>query len=122
MSTIKEKANLVAGEIAPKVSKEVAFDPLTLLAIAQVIIGVLTLFNSCFNAATAGSTAEILKQMQHPTILQRLRLRRIIKEKLRENNNKKVLVGELIDPLINQARQLTESDVEEMLAEAKKEE
>ena len=81
MSIIDEKSNLVAGDIERKVTKDIAFDVLTILAIAQIVIAVVKLFMVCME-----SPIRAKQVMGKPSWLQNIRLRRIIRNTLKNKH------------------------------------
>lgn len=102
MSIIKFKAEKVFSETKPTV----AFDPMTILTIISVIAEVVKLYRDCKR-----SPQETAQAMHNPGWLQRLRLRRIVRQNVKNDQD-------LVETaLLRQGKDVTSEEVSLMYKE-----
>lgn len=108
----KELAALVAVNYAELTgNKEAALDPATISGYISLILGIFQQFKDCKK-----SPAAALKDAQNPGLFQRVSLRRIVKDDLGAADFR--LNGkEVMQALLNSAKNLTEKDVTELYKE-----
>lgn len=118
ISTIlaEEIANdLVQGE---GVSTQAALDPATILAIGKTL---LTIGTNCV------SLLNDINKVRNPNLIQRVRLKRVVKSQVRENLNSRIhlrmLFGSLeksiVNSILRRAKNATVEEVNRLIVEAK---
>lgn len=106
-------AKMVAEELAlSKVPRKVAFDPFTILAIVSVIVAVIRLFIECKKKPR--DAAQVCKK---PDLVERWRLRRLIKEILADEEAEKELSKALQKAFFLVGSRLTDKEIEYLMKE-----
>lgn len=113
MSVIERLANDVAADMAQhEPIKKFALDPFTISIIINVITELVKLYMNC--RKTPQDTAA---SMQDPGLIERWRLRRIIRQHVDDNEAYDRLGGNLFKSTLNVAKTVSENEVEAMFEE-----
>lgn len=113
MSVIERLANDVAADMAQhEPIKKVAIDPFTISIIITIISELIKLYQNCNKtpAATAAS-------MQAPGLIERWRLRRVIRKHVDDDEAHQALGGRMFQSTLVVAKGVQESDVQSMFEE-----
>jgi len=114
MSIIEEKARAIANDMAgDEPVKVYAIDPFTITTIATVLIEVVKAVYQCYQ-----NREQVANAMQNPGLMERWRLRRIIRDKVDDEEAHGVLGGRMFRSALKVARSVTPEEVEQMHAEA----
>ena len=106
-------AKMVAEEmVLAKVARKVAFDPFTILAIVSVIVAVIRLLIECRK-----KPKEVAQIFKKPELVERWRLRRLIKQILADEEAEKELSKALQKSFFAVGQRLSEKDVEILMKE-----
>lgn len=112
MSIIEDKANAIAADMAKNEEiKKYAFDPLTILTIISILIQVVKLAYECYK-----DHHQVATVMQNPGLMERWRLRRVIKEKVGDDEVHGVLGGRIFKSMLNVSKTVTAEDAQAMHA------
>jgi hypothetical protein len=113
MSAIEELANNVAADAAKneKVLK-VFLDPFTISIIVTVITEIIKLYMSCKKTPQATALS-----MQAPSLVERWRLRRVIRQHIDDDEAHKAFGGHLFGSMLSTVKNIEEKDVQAMFDE-----
>ncbi len=110
-TTIEKKASEISEQLVQVegISHAIAFDPLLLLALIQVIISLISFYKKCWSEKTA------LASMQNPGMFERMRLRWTVSSKLQTQ------FQHLKEKIIGAVRQVGNRTTEEEVTQMYKE-
>lgn len=113
MSVLEQKANEAAQNLVAEspVTKEVAFDPLTILAIIGIFTSIFTFIKGCFT--TTAATARVNK----PTAFDALRVLRYTREAITQGSALDPHLEFVAEAVIKTGQKVTEDDVKAIYAE-----
>lgn len=114
MSTIEDKAKLIADDVASNGSdvSEVVFDPFTISVIVTVISELVKLYLACRKTPT-----ETAESMRNPGIVEKWRLRRVIKQHVDHDEAHDMLAQPLFKSTLKVSATLTDDEVAKMMEE-----
>lgn len=114
MSTIHEKSAVVSSKLEKKVEQRVALDPFVLYIIYQIIVSIIQIYMNC-NL----SSKQAVSSMSKLGILERWRLRRIIRHYINDPEMHDYIGSNLFNSLEELGANVTEEEVTKMFEEAK---
>lgn len=114
MSVIQEKAASIASSLRDEnVEEKIAFDPMTILVIIQVIGAIVKMWQDC--RATPAQAAASSRDLN---VLERLRLRRAIRHCVRDEDFNRAVGTQLFNAIKNAGTAVTEEEIQAMYDEA----
>ncbi len=113
MSIFEQKAQQIAQGASDKEEvSQVALDPFTIGVIVQILIQAVKLYMECRK-----NSQETAEAMRSPGVLDRWRLRRLVRENLDHDEAHDLLAGPLFRSTLRVASDVTDEDVGQMYAE-----
>ena len=113
MGIIEQKANQIAADMAQTESiKKYAIDPFTILTIVEILIELVDLYRKCRKAKQ-----ETAQSMQDPGMVERWRLRKVIRTKVDDSEAHQILGNRIFQSTLNVGKTVTEDEVGQMYDE-----
>jgi len=114
MGVIEDKASLIAADMSTSESiKKYAFDPMTVITVVSVLVQVVELLYGCYK-----DHHQVSQVMQNPGLIERWRLRRVIKEQIGDDEAHAVLGNRMFKSMLNVSKSVTAEEAEAMHNEA----
>lgn len=115
MSILEKKANEIANEMAKDEKiKSYAIDPFTISIIVSILTELIKLYISCRK-----SSKEAAETMRNPGLIQRWRLKRLIRNHLDDEEVHHILHKDLFQATLKIANEVTDEEVKEIYEEVK---
>lgn len=113
MTVIEQKAALIAEDVAKKSDvRSLAIDPFTIGIIITIITELVKLYMSCRKEPKSTAAS-----MRHPGIMERWRLRKIVKRHIDDDEVYSYMGKELVRSSLKVASQVTDDEVKAMYDE-----
>jgi hypothetical protein len=115
MSKFQEKAEAISADMGDGGVSTVALDPFTISVIVQVLSELVKLYMQCRK-----TPAEATVSMRDPGLIERWRLRRVIKKHLDDDEVHGVMGSKLFSAVLRSAAAVSADDVAAMYKELEK--
>lgn len=112
MALLENKALQIAGEAKGGEMIEVAIDPITIMAIINLIVEIMKMFKDCKKTPTEAKVT-----MSSPNWIQKWRLRGMIRQELKKHGSKED-PNAVLNSILNQGNSLSVQEVAILYAEA----